>query len=75
MKKRVYVQRQVQVWIEEKYDIENDDQETLEDLAENKDLKYEWLDCEVLWESQEDLGKVDILNSDGVVIYSNYNDV
>ena len=52
MKKRVYVQRQVQVWIEEKYDIENDDQETLEDL-----------------------GKVDILNSDGVVIYSNYNDV
>lgn len=75
MKKRVYVQRQVQVWIEEKYDIENDDQETLEDLAENKDLKYEWLDCEVLWESQEDLGKVDILNSDGLVIYSNYNDV
>lgn len=75
MKKRVYVQRQVQVWIEEKYDIENDDQETLENLAENKDLKYEWLDCEVLWESQEDLGKVDILNSDGVVIYSNYNDV
>lgn len=75
MKKRVYVQRQVQVWIEEKYDIENDDQETLEDLAENKNLKYEWLDCEVLWESQEDLGKVDILNSDGVVIYSNYNDV
>lgn len=75
MKKRVYVQRQVQVWIEEKYDIENDDQETLEDLAENKDFKYEWLDCEVLWESQEDLGKVDILNSDGVIIYSNYNDV
>ena len=75
MKKRVYVQRQVQIWIEEKYDIENDDQETLEDLAENKDLKYEWLDCEVLWESQEDLGKVDILNSDGLVIYSNYNDV
>jgi hypothetical protein len=75
MKKRVYVQRQVQVWIEEKYDIENDDQETLEDLAENKDLKYEWLDCEVLWESQEDLGKVDILNSDGEIIYSNYGDV
>lgn len=75
MKKRVYVQRQVQIWIEEKYDIESDDQETLENLAENKDLKYEWLDCEVLWESQEDLGKVDILNSDGEIIYSNYNDV
>ena len=75
MKKRVYVQRQVQVWIEEKYDIENDDQETLENLSENKNLKYEWLDCEVLWESQEDLGKVDILNSDGLIIYSNYNNV
>lgn len=75
MKKRVYVQRQVQLWIEEKYDIENDDQKTLEELAENKDLKYEWLDVEVLWESQEDLGKVDILNSNGEIIYSNYGDV
>lgn len=75
MKKRVYVQRQVKVWIEEKYDIENYNQETLEDLAKNEDLKYEWLDCKVLWESQEDLGKVDILNSNGEIIYSNYDDV
>ena len=54
---KIYVQRKIEVWVEEIYHVEDLSEETLEN-AINYDLDYE--DCEVLWETQVDLGPVEI---------------
>lgn len=65
---KIYVQRKIEVWIEDVYHVEDLSEETLE-KAINYDLDYE--DCEVLWESQIDLGPVKIFDCNLKKIYSN----
>ena len=65
---KIYIQRKVEVWIEDTYHVEDLSEETLE-KAINYDLDYE--DCEVLWESQIDLGPVEVYDNKWNIIYSN----
>ena len=56
---KIYVQRKVEVWVEDIYHVEDLSEETLE-KAINYDLDYE--DCEVLWETQIDLGPIQVFD-------------
>lgn len=63
----IKVQRKVNIWIEESYDIENESQ--IQDT-----INYD-LDCyniETLWETQEDLGPVEVFDENWNSIYNNY---
>ena len=64
---KIKVQRKVNIWIEESYDIENESQ--IQD-AINYDLDY--YDIETLWETQEDLGPVEVFDENWNSIYNNY---
>ena len=64
---KIKVQRQVNIWIEESYDIENESQ--IQD-AINYDLDY--YNIETLWETQEDLGPVEVFDENWNSIYNNY---
>ena len=64
---KIYVQRKIEVWVEEIYHVEDLSEETLEN-AINYDLDYE--DCEVLWETQIDLGPVEVYDNKRNIIYS-----
>ena len=65
---KIYVQRKIEVWVEDVYTVEDLSEETLE-KAINYDLDYE--DCEVLWETQIDLGLVEVFDDKWNSIYSN----
>ena len=56
---KIYVQRKVEVWIEDIYRVEEINDETIE-AAINYDLDPD--DSEVLWESQIDLGPVQVFD-------------
>lgn len=63
----IKVQRKVNIWIEESYDIENESQ--IQD-AINYNLDY--YNIETLWETQENLGPVEVFDKNGNSIYKNY---
>lgn len=63
----IKVQRKVNIWIEEFYDIENESQ--IQD-AINYDLDP--YNIETLWETQEDLGPVEVFDENWNSIYNNY---
>ena len=56
---KIYVQRKVEVWIEDIYRVEEINDETIE-AAINYDLDPD--DSEVLWETQIDLGPVQVFD-------------
>ena len=67
---KIYVQRKVEVWVEDIYHVEDLSEETLE-KAINYDLDYE--ESETLWETQVDLGPVEVYDQHRKKIYSNIN--
>jgi len=54
---KIYVQRKIEVWIEDIYHVEDLSEETLE-KAINNDLDYE--ESETLWDTMEELDPVKI---------------
>lgn len=56
---KIYVQRKVEVWVEDIYRVEEINDETIE-AAINYDLDSD--NSEVLWESQIDLGPVQVFD-------------
>ena len=54
---KIYVQRKVEVWVEDIYHVEDLSEETLE-KAINYDLDYE--ESETLWDTIEELGPIEI---------------
>ena len=54
---KIYVQRKVEVWVEDIYHVEDLSEETLE-KAINNGLDYE--ESETLWDTMEELGPVQI---------------
>lgn len=62
---KIIVQRKVEVWIEETYDIEDESQ--IQD-AIDYDLEYNELD--VLWGTQEDLGPVEVYDENWKLLYN-----
>ena len=65
---KIYVQRKVEIWIIDIYHVEDLSEETLE-KAIDYDLDPD--DSDVLWETQIDLGSVEIYNKNREKIYSN----
>lgn len=65
---KIYVQRKIEVWVEDIYRVEEINDETIE-AAINYDLDSD--DCEVLWETQIDLGPVEVYDEHWKKIYSN----
>ena len=56
---KIYVQRKVEVWVEDIYRVEEINDETIE-AAINYDLDVD--DSEVLWDTQIDLGPVQVFD-------------
>ena len=56
---KIYVQRKVEVWVEDIYRVEEINDETIE-AAINYDLDSD--DSEVLWETQVDLGPIQVFD-------------
>lgn len=56
---KIYVQRKIEVWVEDIYKVEEINDETIE-AAINYDLDSD--DSDVLWETQVDLGPVEIFD-------------
>lgn len=65
---KIYVQRKVEVWVEDIYKVEEINDETIE-AAINYDLDLD--NSEVLWETQIDLGPVEVYDRNWNKIYSN----
>jgi len=68
---RICVQRKVEVWIEDFYRVEEINNEIIES-AINYDLDPD--DSDVLWETQIDLGPVEVYDEHQNKIYSNIED-
>ena len=67
---KIYVQRKIEVWIEETYEVEEINDTTINDAIEfNLDVDEE----ETLWETQIDLGPVEVYDKHRKKIYSNIN--
>ena len=64
---KIKVQRQVNIWIEESYDIENESQ-----IQDAIDYNLDYYNIETLWETQEDLGPVEVFDENWNSIYNNY---
>ena len=56
---KIYVQRKVEVWVEDIYRVEEINDETIE-AAINYDLDPD--DSDVLWETQIDLGPIQVFD-------------
>lgn len=65
---KICVQRKVEVWVEDFYIVEEINDETIE-AAINYDLDAD--DSDVIWESQIDLGPVEVYDQHNKKIYSN----
>jgi len=65
---KFYVQRKVEVWVEDIYRVEEINDETIE-AAINYDLDPD--DSDVLWETQVDLGPVEIYDENWNLIGKN----
>ena len=65
---KICVQRKIEVWIEDIYRVEEINDEIIES-AINYDLDPD--DSDVLWETQVDLGPVEVFDQHNKKIYSN----
>lgn len=65
--KKIYVQRKVEVWVEDVYEVEEINDEII-DRALDYDLDVDV--SEVLWETQIDLGPVEVYDEQRKLIYS-----
>jgi len=68
---KIYIHRKVEVWIEDIYRVEEINDEIIES-AINYDLDPD--DSDVLWETQIDLGPIEIYNERRNKIYSNFTE-
>ena len=64
---KIKVQRKVIIWIEESYDIENESQ-----IQDAIDYNLDYYNIETLWETQEDLGPIEVFDENWNSIYNNY---
>jgi len=68
---KIYIQRKVEVWVIDIYRVEEINDEIIE-LAINYDLDPD--DSDVLWETQIDLGPVEVFDQHNKKLYSNIKD-
>lgn len=65
---KIYVQRKIEVWVEDIYEVEEVNDDTIE-AAINYDLDMD--EEETLWETQIDLGPVEVYDIYRNKLYSN----
>lgn len=65
--KKIYVQRKVEVWVEDIYIVEEINDKTIE-AAINYDIDVE--NSDTLWETLIDLGPVEVYDEHHKIIYS-----
>ena len=65
---KIYVQRKVEVWVEDTYEVDEINQDSIDNAI---DYNLDSIDNEVLWETQEDLGPIEVYDEDLNTIYSN----
>ena len=63
---KITVQRKVEIWVEDVYEIENESQ--IED-AINYDIDSK--ESDVLWDTLEDLGPIEVYDEDWKLLYTN----
>ena len=68
---KIYVQRKVEVWVQDLYTVEEINDETIE-AAINYDIDVD--ESDTLWETQVDLGSVEVYDKNWNKIYSNIKD-
>ena len=68
---KIYVQRKVEVWVQDLYTVEEINDETIE-AAINYDIDVD--ESDTLWETQVDLGPVEVYDRNRNKIYSNIKD-
>jgi type III secretion system FlhB-like substrate exporter len=64
---KIYVQRKIEVWVQETYNVEEISDEIIE-AAIDYDIDVD--EEETLWETQVDLGPVEVYDENHKVIYS-----
>lgn len=65
---KIYVQRKVEIWVEEVFIVEEINDTTINDAI---DYNLDVYDSETLWETQVELGPVEVYNDEWNIIYSN----
>ena len=68
---RLYVQRKVEVWIEEVYKVEEINDDTI-NAAVNYDIDPDY--TETLWETQTDLGPVEVYDRNSNLLLEKNNE-
>lgn len=69
--KRLYVQRKVEVWVEEVYRVEEINDDTI-NAAVNYDIDPDY--TETLWETQTDLGPVEVYDCNSNLLLEKNNE-
>lgn len=64
---KIYVQRKVEIWIEDTYEVDEINQDNIDDAI---NYNVDSINTEVLWETQEDLDLVEVYDEDWNVLYS-----
>lgn len=68
---KIYIQRKVEVWVQDSYTVEEINDETIE-AAINYDIDVD--ESDTLWETQVDLGPVEVYDEHRKLIYSKKHD-
>lgn len=68
---KIYVQRKIEVWVEDSYTVDEITDESIQ-AAIDYDLDAD--NTDVLWETQEDLDLVEVYDQHNEKIYSNIKD-
>lgn len=66
---KITVQRKVEIWVEDIYNVEDESQ-----VQNAIDYEIDSVKSNVLWETQEDLGPVEVYNEDWKLIYNTENE-
>lgn len=64
---KIYVQRKIEVWIEDTYEIDEITQDNIDDAI---DYNIDSINTEVLWETQDELGPVEVYDENRNNIYN-----
>lgn len=69
--KKIYLQRKIEVWVEEIYKLEEVNEATINSAI---DYNLDPIEEETIWETQIDLGPVEVYDEHRNKIYSNIKD-
>ena len=66
---KIVVQRKVEIWVEDVYNVEDESQ-----IQNAINYDFDSIESNTLWDTQEDLGPVEVYDEDWKLLYSNENE-